>query len=121
MSTITLRLNDILLQHLGTAVTLPATIRIDELLDVARDGAGHDIDLHETLALQREIAIVWGIEDVQCVRPDLSGDQAWEVLKFAQRDHDASLGFNWESLEVAAKALYGPQEETKGSDGGDDE
>jgi hypothetical protein len=115
MSNITLSLHDILLQHFGTAVTAPATIQIDEMLEFACDDDEHVIDLRDTLARQREIAIVWGIEDVQSVRPDLSEDQAWEVLKFAQRGHDASLGINWEWLEASAEALYGPEDETNAS------
>jgi hypothetical protein len=121
MTTINLSLHDILLQHFGPRVTIPLTIQIDELLEYACDGDEHRIDLRDTLALQREIAVVWSIEDVQSVRPDLSDDQAWEVLKFTQRGHDANYGISWESLESAAENLYGDAAEMIASDGGNDE
>lgn len=121
MSKITLSLHDLLLQHLGTAVIAPATIQINELLEFGCDDDEHVIDLHDILARQREIAIIWGVEDVQSVRPDLSDDQAWEVLKFAQRGHDASLGFNWECLEIAAESLYGLADDSDDNEVGDDE
>ena len=66
-----------------------------------------DIDIHALLAERRQIAVIWSIEDVQEVRPDLSGDQAWEVLQVACKSHDATLGVTWETLECAAQSLFG--------------
>jgi len=66
-----------------------------------------EIDIHTLLALHRQIAIVWSIEDVQEVRPDLTEDQCWQVLQFAKRGHDAECGINWETLEYVACALFG--------------
>jgi hypothetical protein len=56
------------------------------------------------------ISIVWYIDDVQSVRPDLSDEQAWEVLLAAKDNHDASLGINWDVLESWCDNLY-PLEE----------
>ena len=53
------------------------------------------------------IAIVWHIDDVLGVRPDLSREQAFEVLKQAKRHHDANVGINWEVLSATAEVLYG--------------
>lgn len=55
---------------------------------------------------QRQIAIIWNIEDVQQVRPDLDEDRAWAVLQLAASQHDASLGIQWDTLEAAAESLY---------------
>jgi transcriptional/translational regulatory protein YebC/TACO1 len=118
MSSITISLHDILLQHFGASVAVPATIDLDELLESALDGDEHEIDLNDHLARQREIAVIWSIEDVQSVRPDLSEDQAWEVLKFAHRGHDANYGINWESLEAAAEALFGFAGDAPAAEGG---
>jgi len=55
---------------------------------------------------QRQIAIIWSIEDVQSIRPDLSDDQSMEVLRTAEDKHDASLGISWDTLEIWADYLY---------------
>jgi hypothetical protein len=67
----------------------------------------HDIDIHALLADRKQIALVWSIEDVQEVRPDLTDKQAWEVLQQVKSGHDATLGVNWETLEWAAQDLFG--------------
>lgn len=54
----------------------------------------------------KSISIVWSIEDVQEVRPDLNDAQAYEVLKRVEEDHDASIGVNWEVLDIVADILY---------------
>lgn len=52
------------------------------------------------------IAIIWHIDDVRYIRPDLSDEACREVLEFAERKHDADLGINWMVLETAAETLY---------------
>jgi hypothetical protein len=66
-----------------------------------------DINIHAMLAAQRQIAAIWSIEDVQQVRPHLTDQQAWEVLRQVDRRHNAEIGINWDVLawtadEVAA-------------------
>ncbi|MFV0443449.1 MAG: hypothetical protein ACK5Q5_07750 [Planctomycetaceae bacterium] len=62
--------------------------------------------LHRRLAKRRQIAVVWSIEDVQSLRPDLTDDQAWEVLQIAERQHDCEQGLNWETFEVIADDVF---------------
>ena len=62
--------------------------------------------LHRFLAKQRQIAIVWSIEDVHEVRPDLSDEQAWLVLETCKRNHDANVGITWDTLEITADYLF---------------
>jgi len=38
----------------------------------------------------KTISIVWGTDDVKEIRPDLTDEQAWEVLKEAEHFHDAN-------------------------------
>lgn len=71
-----------------------------------------DIDIHELLAKRKQIAVIWSIEDVQQVRPDLTGDQAWQVLEEVDRRHDAELGINWQTLEYVAELLFGDAPES---------
>lgn len=66
----------------------------------------HRIDLREALADQREIAVVWGVDDVQEVRPDLTDEQAWEVLTAARRYHDAEIGISWDVLACHADMMF---------------
>ena len=68
----------------------------------------------------KTIEIVWSTEDVQEVRPDLDAGQAFEVLMLAKRQHDASVGINWEVLEEWADYLF-PYEGEEDEDDEDDE
>ena len=54
----------------------------------------------------KTIAIEWCIDDVWEMRPDLTSDQAWEVLKAIVDRHDANIGINWEYIEAVADDLY---------------
>jgi hypothetical protein len=75
-------------------------------------------DIHEILARSRQIADIWGIEDVQSVRPDLTEEQAWNVLQAAEKQHDANIGINWDVLDCHADMLYGNAPESDEADGG---
>jgi hypothetical protein len=65
------------------------------------------IDVHALLAERRQIAAIWSIEDVQEVRPGLSDDQAWQVLKQAEKYHDGEYGITWDTLRMHADDLPG--------------
>lgn len=54
------------------------------------------------------IANWWHIEDVKgCVDYDLTDDQAREVLRIADKTHDAENGINWTVLQTIADQLTG--------------
>jgi hypothetical protein len=76
------------------------------------------IDVHVLLAPRRQIADVWSIEDVQEVRPDLTDDQAWEVLRRAEDNFDAEAGINWDILSYHAQMLFGDAPDADESDEG---
>ena len=65
-----------------------------------------DQQILQHLTRQRQIAIIWSSEDVQAQRPDLSNDQAWQVLQECERVHDAELGFTWLLIETVADELF---------------
>ena len=69
--------------------------------------ASADFDVGALLDRRRQIASIWCIEDVQEVRPDLTDQEAWEVLKAADHYHDATIGINWEVLSSHAELLFG--------------
>ena len=56
--------------------------------------------------LVREITVTWCIEDVQEERPDLSDEQASEVLKVVLDRHDANIGINWHFINHVAEHLF---------------
>jgi hypothetical protein len=77
------------------------------------------IYIHATLAGRRQIAVIWCIEDVQEVRPDLSEEQCWKVLQAAEHNHDATIGINWDVLSCQADTLFGiaPADANPGEEG----
>ena len=52
------------------------------------------------------ISIVWEVEDVQEMRPDLTNKQCINVLQNLKRNHDACMGINWDVIEFMCDDLY---------------
>lgn len=71
-----------------------------------------DIDIDAILAKRKQIAILWDAVDVKEMCPDLTDEQAWEVLKHTRHQHDATLGICWETLEFTAQTLFGDAPES---------
>ena len=55
---------------------------------------------------QDEISITWTIDDVLYIRPNLTIDQAREVLQEIKLNHDASIGINWTVIEFWCDELF---------------
>lgn len=53
-----------------------------------------------------EIAIIWRIEDVLSIRPDLSDEQCMDILKQIKAKHDATEGVTWDTISYWANELY---------------
>ena len=53
-----------------------------------------------------KIAIIWSVGDVQEIRKDLSRDDCMNVLMAAERQHDATIGINWEVLLARANTMF---------------
>jgi hypothetical protein len=62
--------------------------------------------IRHMLAERREIAILWGVEDVQAVRPDLSPEQAWDVLRRTEDRHDGDAGITWDGIGGHAEEMF---------------
>lgn len=65
-----------------------------------------DLDIHALLASRRQITVIWCTEDVQSIRPDLTADQAWEVLQSCKKFHGCEVGLNWLVLAAVANDMY---------------
>jgi hypothetical protein len=63
-------------------------------------------ELRDLLAKSGWIASLWGVEDVQNLRPDLTFDQCMEVLEQCMDKHDAEIGINWQVIEFHAGDLF---------------
>lgn len=64
------------------------------------------IDIHHLLQKRRQVAVIWSIEDVQSLRPDLNDDESWNVLQQCRKWHDCEAGFTWGWIEGFAEQLY---------------
>ena len=71
-----------------------------------------EADIHALLDQRQQIALIWGLDDVRTLRPDLNDEQCWEVLQDVDRHKDAGLGISWFTLESAAESLFGDAPET---------
>jgi len=60
----------------------------------------------------RQIAIIWDIDDVKEGRPDLTDEQAMEVLETIKDDHDAYYGVTWYTLRDITDLMF-PEDEGK--------
>lgn len=67
------------------------------------------IDLSALLAKSRRIALIWTIEDVVALRPDLTDEQAWSVLEHARDIYTPEVGLSSRVLEGYANQLFGPR------------
>ena len=74
----------------------------ERLMEVAQEYVEQD----HVLKNEDSISIVWCIDDVKEVRPDLDDEQAWDVLQVVKDNHDATMGISWDTLEYAADHLY---------------
>ena len=52
------------------------------------------------------IFLEWSYKDVKSVRPDLSDEDAREVLHSVWQRHDAHIGVNWTVLETTADMMF---------------
>lgn len=57
------------------------------------------MDIEKRFEEEGSIIIIWNIEDVQEIDPDISDELALEVLKTARDRHNANIGINWGVLE----------------------
>lgn len=58
------------------------------------------------LSSSRSISIIWSTDDVLNVRPDLTADQASDVLENLYFNHDANIGINWDVISIVAEGMY---------------
>ncbi|HWG41189.1 MAG TPA: hypothetical protein VN688_00265 [Gemmataceae bacterium] len=95
----------------GCGINVEAHVDTDDLweaLDLP-DEDEFDFDLDETLEERRQVAVIWTNDHVQEIRPDLSEDQSWEVLKTCRARWGSCQGIDWQAIEMTADELFGPK------------
>ncbi len=65
------------------------------------------------------ISIRWHIDDVKEVRPDLTDEQARQVLHLCRDQHDANIGISRDVLSIWAALLFPEPDEAGESKDGD--
>ncbi len=85
-----------------------SALKLMSVLEALVDG-NLRLDMAALLEEQRQVAVVWSVEDVQEVRPDLTDGQAWIVLQHCDRRHDCNDGFTLPLIESAAEKLFPEQ------------
>ena len=60
----------------------------------------------ETHQDEVSITISWHIDDVLSVDSSLTHHQAMDVLRAIKRNHDATQGVNWDTIQSTIRALY---------------
>jgi len=53
-----------------------------------------------------QISVIWSVEDVQILNSGLTDEQALNVLHSVKKNHDASIGICWDTLEYWIEELY---------------
>ena len=88
--------------------------QLAQLMAAQGNVAGEHQAILQDIKTQQEIvedpdvmSVHWSIQDVQAERPDLSDDQARDVLAYVIDNHDANNGVNWEAINYAAYVLFG--------------
>lgn len=88
--------------------------QLAQLMAADENVAGEHQAILQDVKTQQEIvedpdvmSVSWSIQDVQAERPDLSDDQARDVLAYVIDNHDANNGVNWEAINYASYVLFG--------------
>jgi hypothetical protein len=66
-------------------------------------------------ASRGHIALIWSITDVLDVQPNLTKEQAWQVLELVAKNHDRDFGVHWDRIACAVQDLFGDVPETSRS------
>jgi hypothetical protein len=104
-------IHDYLEGHAGYGINVQAHVDTDDLVEALDlpDEDEFDFDLDEALEERRQVAVIWTTDHVQEIRPNLSGDQAWEVLKTCRARWGSCQGIDWQVIEMTASELFGPK------------
>jgi hypothetical protein len=88
------------------ALLVHATFDVDDLFETNCIPDEHEFDIYELLDEQHAIALIWDTSHVKDQRPDLTEEQAWEVLQECQSSWDRLNDPMLETIHQVAENLY---------------
>jgi ribosomal protein S15P/S13E len=108
-----INLHEALVSALGSnTVRVPAAIDIDDLLEYG-DASDYEIDIHDLLAEQQAIALIWDADQLLSHYPHLTKDQAWAVLQECERNYKGVEGLCWDGIDDLINERYPDAREAK--------
>jgi hypothetical protein len=90
--------NDMLLSN--------ASVDVADLFELNGIPEEQEIDIHELLAGQHALALIWDADQVRTHYPHQTEDQAWAVLQECERRYTAEKGLTWEDIAETVAELY---------------
>jgi hypothetical protein len=91
-------LHDALLAEIGgNSMSIPVTVEIDELLEFSGIDE-YEVDIHDLLAEQKAIGLIWDAEMLLSHYPHLTEAQAWDVLQGCSKNYSAEQGLTWDDV-----------------------
>ena len=64
---------------------------------------------------ERVVGILWSVPDIVERRPDLTDDQAWEVLKKIEDQANCENGITWDTIFDMTEELFPEPQESEDS------
>lgn len=104
-------IRDYLEDNAGHGINVGAHVDTDNILEALDlpDKDEFEFDIDEALEEQRQIAVIWTTDHVQEIRPDLTEDQSWEVLKTCRARWGSCQGIDWQVIEKTVEEMHGPK------------
>lgn len=87
MTKLNIDIADILGDKFPHGFHVPVDIGLETFIEWADDEWTHELDIDTLLQERDQVAVIWGIDAVKIRRPDLTREQAWEVLLRAREDY----------------------------------
>jgi hypothetical protein len=81
-----------------------AQIDLEELFGSIPDK--QEIDVHDLLADQHAIALIWDTQQLRNRYPHLTEEQAWEVLQECERNYKGEEGLTWDDIAKVVQELH---------------
>jgi hypothetical protein len=83
---------------------------IDELANITPDPVfARKKAIHKELAEMKTIATFWTTCDVRFYRPELTEEQAWQVLEYCKKKDPGGYRMSFRAINSAGNKLFGPQ------------
>jgi hypothetical protein len=92
-------------------LTFEACVDVDNLFEMGHLPDEQELDLHDLLAEEHAIALIWDTGMLLSHYPHLSEEQAWDVLQECERNYNAEHGLTWDDVtEVISERYPDPED-----------